>query len=195
MGTCAKTVQRPPQQPAQPPVRQRRTPNDTSQNALTRCSTRRGERVTVQGPGKKSQPDRMSHRAAGGGASHGPLHCVAVGIVLDNVEPLNRMWGLSAGPHCRPYPDCSACAAFTTCSGARLPGPPIWTPYRPIGMASGPLRLCARPHFAAAEVPERTERWVCAPVHTCQLLSSTPTSPHTPPHRKGASCALCTVCV
>ena len=32
------------------------------QKALTRCSTRREERVTVQGPIKKPQPDGMSHR-------------------------------------------------------------------------------------------------------------------------------------
>ena len=49
--------------------------NDTSkstgrsgrQNAATRRNMRRGERVTVQGPVKKQQPDGMSH---GGGAGH-----------------------------------------------------------------------------------------------------------------------------
>ena len=36
------------------------------QNAATRRSTRRGERVTVQGPVKKQQPDGMSHGGGGG---------------------------------------------------------------------------------------------------------------------------------
>ena len=31
------------------------------QNALTRCSTRREQQVTVQGPGKDLQPNGMSH--------------------------------------------------------------------------------------------------------------------------------------
>ena len=92
---AAKTVKRPQQQPAQPPVRQllgaadaqtvhpatsrtapahqttglRERGNDTSrstghsgrQNAATRRNMRREERVTVQGPVKKHQPDGMSH--------------------------------------------------------------------------------------------------------------------------------------
>ena len=49
--------------------------NDTSrstgrsgrQNAATRRNMRREERVTVQGPVKKQQPDGMSHRGGGGG--------------------------------------------------------------------------------------------------------------------------------
>ena len=49
--------------------------NDTSrstgrsgrQNAATRRNMRREERVTVQGPPKKQQPDGMSHRGGGGG--------------------------------------------------------------------------------------------------------------------------------
>ena len=36
------------------------------QNAATRRSTRRAERVTVQGPVKKQQPDGMSHGGGGG---------------------------------------------------------------------------------------------------------------------------------
>ena len=48
--------------------------NDTSrstgrsgrQNAATRRNMRRDERVTVQGPVKKQQPDGMSHRGGGG---------------------------------------------------------------------------------------------------------------------------------
>ena len=42
------------------------------QNAATRRNTRREERVTVQGPVKKQQPDGMSHRG-GGGATHSAL--------------------------------------------------------------------------------------------------------------------------
>ena len=49
--------------------------NDTSrstgrsgrQNAATRRNMRREDRVTVQGPVKKQQPDGMSHRGGGGG--------------------------------------------------------------------------------------------------------------------------------
>ena len=37
------------------------------QNAVTRHNMRREERVTVQGPVKKQQPDGMSHRGGGGG--------------------------------------------------------------------------------------------------------------------------------
>ena len=36
--------------------------------AFVKRSMRREERVTVQGPVKKQQPDRMSHRGGGGGA-------------------------------------------------------------------------------------------------------------------------------
>ena len=90
----AKTVKRPPQQPTQPQYanywapltrkrhilphpaqpRLRERGNDTSkstgrsgrQNAATRRNMRRDERVTVQGPVKKQQPDGMSHRGGGG---------------------------------------------------------------------------------------------------------------------------------
>ena len=41
------------------------------QNAATRRNMRRGERVTVQGPVKKQQPDGMSHRGGGGGTDGG----------------------------------------------------------------------------------------------------------------------------
>ena len=37
------------------------------QNAATRRNMRRAERVTVQGPVKKQQPDGMSHGGGGGG--------------------------------------------------------------------------------------------------------------------------------
>ena len=37
----------------------------SQQNAATRRSTQREERVTVQGPMEKQQPDGMSHRGAG----------------------------------------------------------------------------------------------------------------------------------
>ena len=62
------------QQPAQPRYANHRAPRTRKrhqqdhrsrsgrQNAATRCSTRREERVTVQGPVKKQQPDGMSHR-------------------------------------------------------------------------------------------------------------------------------------
>ena len=50
----------------------RKRPNDTSrstgrrsqQKAATRCNMRREERVPVQGPVKKQQPDGMSHRGS-----------------------------------------------------------------------------------------------------------------------------------
>ena len=67
---AAKSVRRPPA--AQPKCTNYRG-NDTTrstgpsgrQSAATRRSTRTGERVTIQGPVKKPQPDGMSH---GGGA-------------------------------------------------------------------------------------------------------------------------------
>ena len=54
--------------------------NDTSrstgrsgrQNAATRRNMRRGERVTVQGPVKKQEPDGMLHRGGGEGARTNP---------------------------------------------------------------------------------------------------------------------------
>ena len=56
--------------------------NDTSrstgcsgrQKAATRRNMRRGERVTVQGPVKKQQPDGMSHGRGGGADVRSPCH-------------------------------------------------------------------------------------------------------------------------
>ena len=73
------TVKRPPQEPAQPPVRQRLCPADAETapqgtRAAAALGTQRpdaargGEgRVTVQGPVKKQRPDRMSHGGWGVG--------------------------------------------------------------------------------------------------------------------------------
>ena len=44
----------------------RNTGRSGRQNAVTRRNMRREERVTVQGPVKKPQPDGMSHRGKGG---------------------------------------------------------------------------------------------------------------------------------
>ena len=60
--------------PGTPTTGPRERGNDTSrstgrsgrQNAVTRRSTRRDERVTVQGPVKKQRPDGMSHKGGGG---------------------------------------------------------------------------------------------------------------------------------
>ena len=83
-------VKRPPQQPAQPPVHPATGPcyrgNDTTrnagrsdrQNAFTRRSTQREERVTVQGPVKKPQPDERSH-GGGGGQRVALIHANACG--------------------------------------------------------------------------------------------------------------------
>ena len=72
-GGAAKIIKRPPQPPA---VRQllgsantettptRNTGRSGRRIALTRRSTRRGERVTVQGPVKKQQPDGMPRRGS-----------------------------------------------------------------------------------------------------------------------------------
>ena len=61
--------------PGTPTTGLRERGNDTSrstgrsgrQNAGTRRNMRREERVTVQGPVKKQQPDGMSHRGGGMG--------------------------------------------------------------------------------------------------------------------------------
>ena len=61
--------------PGTPTAGLRERGNDTSrstgrsgrQNAATRRNMRRDERVTVQGPVNKQQPDGMSHRGGGGG--------------------------------------------------------------------------------------------------------------------------------
>ena len=63
--------------PSAPSTGPRYRGNDTSrstarsgrQNAATRRNMRREDRVTVQGPVKKLQPDGMSHRGAGLAAS------------------------------------------------------------------------------------------------------------------------------
>ena len=63
--------------PGTPTTGLRERGNDTSkstgrsgrQKAATRRNMRREERVTVQGPVKKQQPDRMSHRGAGLGCA------------------------------------------------------------------------------------------------------------------------------
>ena len=62
-GWAGKTVTQPPHQPTQPPVchllgsASRSTGRSGRQKAATRRSTRREERVTVQGPVKRPQPD------------------------------------------------------------------------------------------------------------------------------------------
>ena len=63
--------------PSTPTTGLRERRNDTSmstgrsggQNAATRRNMRRKERVTVQGPVKKQQPDGMSHQGGGGGSA------------------------------------------------------------------------------------------------------------------------------
>ena len=72
--------------------------NDTSkstgrsgrQNAATRRNTRRGERVTVQGPVKEQQPDGMSH--GGGGGARTEVRAVVWAVV----------WALVRLPQRRP---------------------------------------------------------------------------------------------
>ena len=66
--------------PGTPTTGLRERGNDTSrstgrsgrQNAATRRNMRREERVTVQGPVKKQQRDRMSHTGGGGLTRGGP---------------------------------------------------------------------------------------------------------------------------
>ena len=82
---AATTVKRPPQQPTQPPVHQLPGPATAATTrqgtpaALTR-STRGEERVTVQGPTKKPQPDNVSRRHRGADSGLRP--------------PLPRQWNL-----------------------------------------------------------------------------------------------------
>ena len=47
----------------------RNTGRSGQQNAAPRRNMRRAERVTVQGPVKKQQPDGTSHRWGGGGVA------------------------------------------------------------------------------------------------------------------------------
>ena len=74
--TCKRHTSRHHQHsPSTPATGLRERRNDTSrstgrsgrQNAATRRNMRREERVTVHGPVKKQQPDRMSHGGGGGG--------------------------------------------------------------------------------------------------------------------------------
>ena len=75
---AAKTVKRPPQRPAQPPVRQllgsanAATTTHGTPAAAAQRSTSRDERVTVQGPGKKPQPDGILHGGHMGGRFSSP---------------------------------------------------------------------------------------------------------------------------
>ena len=57
----------------------RSTGRSGRQNAATRRSTRRNERVTVQGPVKNLQPDGMSHSGGGGGGRRGFKERTGVG--------------------------------------------------------------------------------------------------------------------
>ena len=77
--------------------------NDTSrstgrsgrQNAATRRNMRRGERVTVQGPVKKQQPDGMSHGGGGGLSATGGAceACECGGRPEVSVGGGHRGWG------------------------------------------------------------------------------------------------------
>ena len=58
----------------------RNTGRSGRQNAVTRRSTRRAERVTVQGPVKKQQPDGVS--TGGGGLMHGEEEEVCMYVCL-----------------------------------------------------------------------------------------------------------------
>ena len=106
----AKTVKRPRQQPAQPPIRQqlgaadaqtahpatsstapgtpttrlREHGNDTSESTGRSDPTqRRDERVTVQGPVKKRYPDGLCHTRGGGGMAFGaPTAILPVKVTL-----------------------------------------------------------------------------------------------------------------
>ena len=79
---AANTEKRPLQQPAQPPVRQllrsviaKTAPPGTQAAAADRTqrhSTQRDERVTVQGPVKKQQPNGMSHGGMASLVGHEP---------------------------------------------------------------------------------------------------------------------------
>ena len=110
----AKTVKRPRQQPAQPqhanhwgPLTRKRSPgtpttglrergNDTGrstgrsgrQKAATRRNMRREERVTVQGPIKKQQPDGMSH--GGVHTSHHSFSRLLTVVKVTNYWPVAR---------------------------------------------------------------------------------------------------------
>ena len=88
------------------------------QKAATRRNMRREERVTVQGPGKKPQPDGMSHGGGGGGA-HGSeaqaTLCVPQiglqlrGPVISFIDLLKErclMWGVGPGGHRRKNEEC-----------------------------------------------------------------------------------------
>ena len=64
----------------------RSTGRSGRQNAATRRNMRREERVTVQGPVKKQQPDGMPHRGRG-------YCCCACACWY--VRPMQRTWGCS----------------------------------------------------------------------------------------------------
>ena len=71
----------------------RSTGRSSRQNAATRRCTRREQRVTVQGPVKKLQPDGMSHRGWGGGG-HIIIHNSSAGPPSPVV---GRRWKLIRG--------------------------------------------------------------------------------------------------
>ena len=97
--------------------------NDTSrsagrsgrQSAATRRNMRREERVTVQGPVKKQQPDGMSHRGMRGQTADAVLHlksstshirisetkiwCIPRGSKPCTPNPIHRVGVLGAGDH------------------------------------------------------------------------------------------------
>ena len=81
----------------------RNTGRSGRQNAATRRSTRRAERVTVQGPAEKPQPDGMSHKGGRGGGWRCAFACVRLcfaGISeLENSTPEHTMHQLQGSPH------------------------------------------------------------------------------------------------
>ena len=92
---------------------------------------RREERVTVQGPVKKQQPDGMSH--TGGSGKQGPCPPLSPGVEMDR-----RPWDRGPGRGCDRPPRERASAAVTP---LLPPPPPAQAQYLAIGFTNGVVKI------------------------------------------------------
>ena len=92
------------------------------QQKQTRCSTRREEWVTLQGPIKKQQPDGMSHRRWGGGWRGGGsnLLCVLWALCVDSDPGLEEHFSCTWTP----YPVAGVSGPNSQYARSPLPPPP-----------------------------------------------------------------------
>ena len=122
--------------PNTPTTRLRERGNDTSkstgrsgrQKAATRRNLRREERVTVQGPVKEQQPDRMSHRGGGGQSPEMVLLSWQLATSID-FSPLTKIYQAAV----LAYRFCFSMVASRGTNTLRIPTAIIFSAEAPLG--------------------------------------------------------------